>query len=215
MLFPFLTVFVVFLLLLAWQYRRKDQYLKEIEQSFWEKEAMANATPPADLDSLKYITIPLEKFPLGFSQEPEIVRIEQALRDLSNKRILNLTGKTNTDLKATYGVSNLETMSEIGDNFDQLTMLLKDYANLLLENDRMDDAIYVLEFGVGIGSDISQNYTMLGDCYQALGKTDKLNYLIEQVKATEFLLTPSILRHLEQLQTPSNSKDSTQEDFPV
>ena len=73
----------------------------------------------------------------------------------------------------------------------------------------MADAISVLEFGVAIGTDISQNYNMLGDCYLALGKTDKISYLIEQVESRNLMLAPSILRHLRE----PLSEDST--DGPV
>lgn len=87
-------------------------------------------------------------------------------------------------------------MQSIGEDFDLLTITLKDYGAALIEQGLLADAISVLEFGVAIGTDISQNYNMLGDCYLALGKTDKISYLIEQVESRNLLLAPSILRHL-------------------
>lgn len=90
-----------------------------------------------------------------------------------------------------------------------MTITLKDYGAALIEQGLLADAISVLEFGVAIGTDISQNYNMLGDCYLALGKTDKISYLIEQVESRNLMLAPSILRHLRGLL----SEDST--DGPV
>lgn len=199
MLFPFLTIFIIFILFLAYRYKTTDKKQKDIQASFWERENAANATPPVDLDSLSYITIPLEKFPLGFSDDENIISIENQLRQLSQKRILNLTGITNTEVKERYGVSNLNALTEIGENFDQLTILLKDYASILIESEHLAEAVTVLEFGVGIGTDIRQNYTMLGDCYKALGKTEKIQYLIDQVSAGNLMLAPGIIRYLENL----------------
>ncbi len=199
MLFPFLTIFLIFVIFLAYRYKTTNKKQKDIQASFWERENAANATPPVDLDNLIYITIPLEKFPLGLSDDENRISIEDQLRQLSQKRILNLTGITNTEVKERYGVSNLNALTEIGENFDQLTILLKDYASILIEAEHLEEAVAVLEFGVGIGTDIRQNYTMLGDCYKALGKPEKIQYLIDTVSAKNLLLAPGIIRYLENL----------------
>lgn len=216
MLFPFFTIFLIFVVWLAIRYRSNNQKTQQLQDDFWENEAKANSAPAADLDSIQYINIPLEKFPLGLYSQDEILQIEFQLKELSQKRILNLTGKTNTELKATYGVSNLPAIMEIGENFDQLTVLLKDYASALIQHKSFQEAIAVLEFGVGIGTDISQHYIMLGQCYQKLGKFDKIDYLIEQVKSRDLLLGPSILRQLESMKTSSQPVESSaEEDFTL
>lgn len=99
MKFPFLAIFLGIGIFLAIRYKSLNKKQDEVTQSFWEREAAANAAPTADLDNIKYITIPLDKFPLGFSKDPAICSLENTLRDLSKKRLLNLTGKTNTELK--------------------------------------------------------------------------------------------------------------------
>ena len=213
MLFPFLTIFMVIIIFLAIRYRTNEKHQQEIQDDFWSQEAMANASPPVDLTSLKYITIPLDKFPLGFSTEEKVLSMETQLVELSNKPLLNLTGKTNTELKLTYGVSNLEKMMEIGEDFDTLTILLKDYAGALLEHKMIAEAITVLEFGAGIGTDISQHYLMLGECYKTLGKTDKIQLLIEKIYQSNFLLAPSIIRQLNTLLENDTPSIESPEDF--
>jgi len=120
-------------------------------------------------------------------------------------------------LKEAYGVANLTTMQSIGEDFDLLTITLKDYGAALIEQGLLADAISVLEFGVAIGTDISQNYNMLGDCYLALGKTDKISYLIEQVESRNLMLAPSILRHLRELlsEDSTNGPVKTPENFEI
>ena len=76
MLFPFLTIFMIIIIFLAIRYRSNKRHQQEIQDDFWSKEAAANATPSVDLSNLKYITIPLDKFPLGFSQEEKILSLE-------------------------------------------------------------------------------------------------------------------------------------------
>ncbi len=199
MLFPFLAVFLGFGVFLAIRYKSLNRKQELDTQAFWEREAAANAAPSADLDNIKYITIPLDKFPLGFSKDAGICALEETLKDLSQKRLLNLTGKTNTDLKELYGVANLTTMQSIGEDFDLLTITLKDYGAALIQQGKLADAISVLEFGVAIGTDISQNYILLSDCYFAFGKTDKIRYLMDQVSSKNMMLGPSIMHHLQQL----------------
>ena len=122
MQFPFLAIFLGIGIFLAIRYKSLNKKQDEVTQSFWEREAAANAAPTANLDNIKYITIPLDKFPLGFSKDPAICSLENILRDLSKKRLLNLTGKTNTELKEAYGVANLTTMQSIGEDFDLLLL---------------------------------------------------------------------------------------------
>ncbi|MCR5145710.1 MAG: hypothetical protein K6B67_10495 [Lachnospiraceae bacterium] len=213
MAFPFLAIFLTFLIVLAIRYKVTDNKVKEQQEQFWQRESDANFAPKIDLDSLTYITIPLDKFPLGFSDDQSIVEIENQLTELSSHRLLNLTNKTNTELKETYGLANLETVSAYGDDFDQLTILLKEYGQCLINNDKIDDAIKVLEFGVSIKSDISQNYIMLGECYKKKGTTYKIEYLIQQIESMNLILGPSTIKHLQELLGNSDQTDSNLEDF--
>lgn len=194
--FPFLTVFLIFILWLAIKIRQsKAKHTKDMD-NFWMAEMEANATPAKDIKGLSYITIPIEKFPLDFSTDGETLQIESRLKELSTHPLLNLTGKTNTEIKVTYGVPNFETMCQIGQDYDEATMLLDKYAAKLAEADRINDAITVLEFAVGTKTDISTSYTLLGKCYKSLGKEDKLSYLIRQVEESNLLLKNAIIKEL-------------------
>ncbi len=199
MAFPFLTIFILFLLFLFYRYRKLSQQTSDSKESFWERELRANATPAKDISNLPYITIPLDKFPMDSSDNPEILEIEQKLRELSTQRILNLTGVTNTQLKEQYGVPNLAEMSMIGERFDELSTLLVAYAEALISEGKKAAAVSVLEFGAGIHTDVSRNYTLLADCYYELGQSRKLGYLREQIEVSDLILKPSILRHLDSL----------------
>ncbi len=216
MAFPFLTIFMAFIIFLAVRQATIKKHRQDAEDAFWEKEAEANVKLAVNLDDLCYITIPLEKFPLGFSNDSEILAMENRLQELSTMRILNLTNVTNTDVKLTYGVPNFDKVTSYGDNFDELTLLLKNYALSLIDHQMIAEAMTVLEYGVGIGTDISQHYVLLGECYVTLDKTQKLTDLINLVDASSLVMKSSILRQLTAL-TEGSAEDaelvSSPEDF--
>ena len=175
--------------------KRQEQYYTD----FWEREARADATPAVDLNNLTYITIPLDRFPLHFSDDSEITVIEDELVSLSTQRILNLAGMSNTELKETYGAPNLEELIKIDENYQRLSVLIVDYAKSLMEHDMIEEAINVLEFGVETGSDVSTNYTLLADCYVSSGMKDKLPALRQKVTDRHMMLESSALKYIDSL----------------
>ncbi len=194
--FPFLTIFLIFIVWLAIKIKQsKAKHTKDMDD-FWMAEMQANATPAKDIKGLSYITIPIEKFPLDFSTDEETMDIESRLKELSTHPLLNLTGKTNTQIKAAYGVPNFETMCQIGEDYDEATLLLDKYAAKLEEAGRINDAMAVLEFAVGTKTDIKTSYTRLGKCYKSLDKEEKLAYLIKQVEESNLLLKNTIIKEL-------------------
>lgn len=194
--YPTIAITIFIAVFLAVHYHRSNAKQDKAYEDFWDKEHKANLAKPVDLTSLSYITIPLAEFPLHFSDDPEVTEIEDALEELSRKRILNLSGVTNTDLKLTYGAANLASMQDIADNFESLTMLLVDYAKALMEHKNYAGAVKVLSFGVEIESDMSSNYTLLGDCYKELGDDSAIKELIETLESREFFSKKTAMDYL-------------------
>ena len=110
-------------------------------------------------------------------------------------------------MKLTYGVPNFQTMSQIGDDFDRVCVLLNNYAHALMEAERVDDVITVLEFAVGVGTDISESYTLLAHCYEQKGMHEKLELLKRQVEQSKLLLKNSILSKIESTRTIISDED--------
>ncbi len=194
--FPFLTLFMIFIIWLAIRIHQSNARINAQEEEFWNKERIANSTPAKDISNLRYITIPIEKFPLNFSSDSDILDIESQLKDLSTRPLINVTGKTNTELKTEYGVPNFEKLTKMGEDFDDATVLLNRYGKALIEAGRYEDAITVLEFAVGCGTDISESYTLLGQCYKNLQNSTKLDLLKNQVEQSNLILKESILNKL-------------------
>ena len=199
MLFPILGIVLVGMIALALRYRYLNKKMDNDNEAFYERERKANATPKKDISNLTYIKVPLEKFPIGQIEDDEIKVIEDKLVALSEKDILNLVGKTNTDLKEEYGVPNFDKMQEVGENFNELTVTLVEYSNELILRNMLVETISVLEYGIAIKTDVSKNYTLLGDCYKQKNQPRKIKVLREQAERYDGIMRESIIRHLDEL----------------
>ena len=122
--------------------------------------------------------------------------------DLSGLKILNLVGKTNTDLKEAYGPQNLPELQACGDRFDQLETALLHLGQSRISAEDYPSALRFLEYAAGIRSDISTVYTALGDCYAALGQPRKIKNLISTVPSANLMLENKVLDHLNKLLPP-------------
>lgn len=147
-MFPFLAIFIVFCLVLAFYIRRNDASQQKVLDDFWEKEHQSNAVRKKDISKLDYITIPLDKIPVKLCTSTE-----EAFFALAEKPMLNLVGISNTDLKLQYGTANLEILSEYDNNFIDFVALLPDYATELIEAGEKETARMLLEFAVSVNAD--------------------------------------------------------------
>lgn len=207
-IFPFLTVIVILIFILYFIIRKSNKAQEDVTREFWEREKQAKLTRPVDLGTIAYLNVPLEKFSFGTLVDPQVQKTEQEITAISKKPLLNLTGKTNTELREIYGSPNLAAMQEIGEDFDNLTLLLVSYAGYLFDEKLYDETIPVLEYGVLIKSDVSKNYTLLGDCYFQKKQPRRIEILKDQVKTLGLLREKNILDYLEGL--ISQMTDNTQ-----
>lgn len=199
MLFPGLTIFMVFILYYAFRRRQIERRETERETEFWSRENRALNTRSKDLSNLEYITVPLETFPMGLHSEEDLIPFEEKLQQLSQEKIYNLTGISNTDLMLTYGAGNLDTLSSYDENYTQLVRTIADYGEALASHSYTEDAITVLEYGIKIRSDVISNYTLLASLYQETGEDRKIRSLLETAKILNSLSKDVILEKLEEL----------------
>ncbi len=148
-------------------------------RSFLEKENKANNTLKQPLDNLDFIKVPLDMIP---APEPAVNEKCAALlgeiKLLSEKKIVNLTGITNTDLKLTYGAANLPILTEYDQNFTSLCKMLYDLGCEYKNAQKTDEAIATFNAGISVGTDISGNYTDLAEIYAEKGLYVEIQRLI-------------------------------------
>lgn len=147
----------------------KDSKKPNGQQTFWERERLANLAPTKSLKDLDYITIPEDKLPFGaLKDHKEIEHMEYTIHNLSKdtRKIVNLTGITNTDLKLEYGAANITKLMEYDASYITLIKTLQEWADVLYEEGLYKEIVSMLEFSVSTKCDISETYHMLCDIYK-------------------------------------------------
>ena len=166
-------------------------------RSFREKERRADNTLKQPLDDLPFVKVPLEDIPIP---EPEInekcASLASAIKSLSDKKIVNLTGITNTDLKLTYGAANLPILTEYDQNFTALTKNLFDLGCEYKNAGLTDEAIATLNAAIKVGTDISGNYTLLAEMYAEKGQYVEIQRLINCADSIRSLTKNSTISKL-------------------
>ncbi len=206
MAFPFLGLFIIFLSVAAYYRKRATAQQKKVTEDFWSREDQANQIRRKDISNLPYITIPLEKFPIGISDDEELTDYENDLKTLASRKILNLSHQSNTDLKLAYGPANLPALSEYDQNYTTLLRNLVAYADCLIKNGFKAEAVPVLEFGISIDSDIRANYTLLAELYKEQGNASKIQELIDKAASLDSMMRSAILEQF----TPYKTRNFTE-----
>lgn len=197
---------VLSLIILLWigisaiKKRNAEQTERMKSKEFWDKETKANLVRKKDISSLDFIKIPIDTLPFCDNPDDELNRLQEMVKKLSTKQIVNLTGKCNTDLKLEYGAANLPSLSEFDQNFTLLARTLNQWANYLYEHGKTTDAQTVLEFGISCKTDVSQSYILLATIYKEQDQLEKIDFLIQSADSLETLMKNSIISSLKSIQ---------------
>lgn len=199
MLFPFLTIFIIFILWMHIKLKLSDNKQQKATRLFWEKEQEANHTRRQSLDSLHYITIPLNQLPFLDNPSETVAVLQNKIMQLADKKIANLSHLSNTDLKLTYGAANLDTLSEMDANCTELFLTIYHWGQALYEEELIDEARTVLEFGVACKTDISKHYTLLAEIYKQKNMPEKVRDLVKIAETLDTLMKSSLLKSLNEI----------------
>lgn len=205
---PFFASFMLFIALLTFVLSRHRKSETEAMHDFWEKERKSNQTRRQSLDTLDYIILPLDSLPLEALPADEVIQdCLCSIRSLSESKIVNLTGITNTELKLEYGAPNLTRLTEYDQNYTRLVRTLQKWADRLYENACFEEACTVLEFAVSTGTDVSASYTLLAKIYLKEGYPSKIQELIKAAESIRSASRPRIVRILQESNPYSDSPD--------
>ena len=197
MVFPFLTIFLAFLIFLNVKKHSVEKKESEFRGIFWERESESNAAPKKDISSLNYIHFTLTDFPPS-TDDSKLVEEYEKLRTLSQETILNLTGYSNTDLKLAYGASNLSLLIKYDQNFTRLCHVLNGIGDGFHRLGLISEAIQVLEFAVACQSDMSNTYRLLAQLYASRNQQYRIPDLIARAENLNSLSREIIIRHLKE-----------------
>ncbi|MCM1256361.1 MAG: hypothetical protein NC307_00715 [Roseburia sp.] len=192
-----LPIFIILGSLMAYgRHKQKASQTKTLED-FFERERLANSTRKQDISHLDYMVLDLSALPIGKVNDPELKNLEDTLKTLSEKQILNLTGISNTDLKMMYGPANLDTLWECDDNYHALSQALLAYGKREQELGYSKEAIAILEYASFLKIDLSQIYLLLWELYQQTGTPEKIANIHAALDTMDEKFRSYVLNHLE------------------
>lgn len=177
-LFVYFSILIIFVLWLQYELHKDSRLSKKSSEAFWKNESRANLTRRADLSSLEYITIPYDRLPMTDSPDSTINSYRDIILSLSGKKIVNLTGLTNTDLKLKYGAANLDALMEYDNNYTILVSMLHKWGDRLYNQGYTEDAVKVLEFAVICLTDVGRTYQLLAEIYRQQDAPEKIEALL-------------------------------------
>lgn len=152
----FLAITLILIFLVNYYSSRNNRNHKARMDAFWERELKANTTAKKDISNIDFITIPdFLSSPTGSVSE-EIKDIEKRIEDLKEKKMVNFSGKTNTDLKLEYGTANFPTLSEWDANYIKLVQLMTKYIDALKKEGYDEKAEQILTFAREVAPEVSR-----------------------------------------------------------
>ena len=188
---------IVLAIIIAINLKKQKKSQADEERIFWERERQSNSVRKKSLDSLNYIQIPLEKFPMDImTEDSAIAEYQSLIKTLATQSIVNLTGYTNTDLKLEYGTANLTLLTEYDQNYTILVRTLQQWADVLYDANYVYEARVLMEFAISTGTDISRTYYKLAAIYSSRGENYQSAELIKQAEALRTGTKDTIVRTL-------------------
>ena len=170
------------------------------DAEFLELERKANLTPRKDISHLPYIKVPVDSLPLDLpTDKEEVLERQDIIRSMADKKVLNLTGRTNTDLKLEYGAPNINILSAADNNYTRLVQAIAYLASDYIDSGHKEEAIQLLEYGISIGTDSKKNYLTLASLYKEQGQESRIRDLIVSAENINSLLKDSIIASLQEL----------------
>ncbi|MBQ9580156.1 MAG: hypothetical protein IJR23_03175 [Lachnospiraceae bacterium] len=195
LILPYILIMFGIVGLLRARAVKKDQKKRD---DFFQKESEANSVKKRDISALPYI-VPDEALLNTDSSDPKINELLSELKTFKDKKILNLTGISNTDLKLKYGTANITELSECDDNFTSYCKVLYSIGNAYNEIGDTVSARRFLEYAVGIRTDITDNYVLLANIYRDNNELNRIDDLINIAGTLNSLSKQTIILKLNDL----------------
>ena len=177
-----LPYFIILIVVIQLKIHKKSD--KNSISDFLDRETKANSTRKKDISKLNYITIP-DTLPLINTEDSNILRAYDVINSMRNRKIVNLSGMSNTDIKLEYGVANLPVLTEYDDNFTTLVRALNTAGTGLIKEGHTKEGCEILEYAVSNGSDIKTTYVALADYYQSVNNHEGLDKLLMYANAIQ------------------------------
>lgn len=193
------VIFICFIVFILWfrvKSKQADKLSNNPREEFLKREQEANFTRKKDISNLDYFTVPEGVLPFSETDDEEEARLQNNVKNIMSRKMLNLSGMTNTDIKLEYGHANLDILSEYDQNFSMFLTSLDRWGNYLYTKGDTHHSIQILEYAIANGSDITGTFTTLAKIYADENKPEKIQSLIDKVESSDFFMKDTIVSKL-------------------
>lgn len=198
----FPSLFVCFLIFIAWMHYKKRKAAKQQEKEtdlFWEREKEANHTRNKDISQLPLFTPDTTKIPWDGAKNDTILHYLDALRQLIEMPMLDLSDYSNTDLKLAYGTGNFQTLSDYDETYQNFLQTLCALGKAYLEAGDLTHAAEACRLCLDYDSKNRIAYITLAKIYKQDSKTYLLSGLIDEIKHSSIARKESLLHEIDTL----------------
>jgi hypothetical protein len=195
----FLCLLIIFVVWLRYEIAKSNRLSKKSMDEYWKREAQANQTRKVDISNLDYISIPYDKLPLEDNPDQTINSYRDTILSYSDKKILNLSAFSNTELKLKYGVSNINLLTEYDNNYTNLVAILHKWGERLYMKDCIKEALAVLNAAIDCKTDVHKTYELLAKIYISQGSHDKYDKLIDRISSMSIRDKEALLSKIQKL----------------
>ena len=195
-----LVIFASFMLFGAWltfQLRKSRNLNEKASVDFWENENMANSVRKKQLEESDFIHFPFDKLPPEESFDPDVIpECYTALKELSDKKMVNLNGISNTEVKMRFGTANISILTEYDGNYEMFAKNIYLLCQHLYDLDRKEEALMLSEETILTGTDSLSHYKLMIQIYREQGNFSGISWLRENAEKIRGLTKGAILRAL-------------------
>lgn len=196
------VLILIFVLWLQYELRKDSKFSKKTMDLFWKKEQASNLTRKKDISDLDYLTVSLASLPMEDHEDETINSYRDLIRIYSGRKMLNLCGQTNTELKYQYGAANITLLSEYDNNYTAFVSMLQKWSQRLQDLGYEDDARRVLEFSIySCLTDATRAYRLLAQIYHCQNCPDKIDAIIEIVSQTRIRNKATLILELNEIKS--------------
>ncbi len=184
---PVASILILIVILwLHYEMKKNSKASKDSLDLFWKTEQDANLTRRQDISTLKFLSITLESLPMGDVEDDTLNSYRDTIRKYAERKMINLSNQTNTELKLKYGVANFNLLSEYDNNYTAFVSMLNKWAKRLYDHGYEKEAQAVLEFSIfSCLTDVTHSYLLLTELYHKQGQPQKTETLIDLISQTK------------------------------
>lgn len=197
----FFICFIVFVIWIRVKIKQNNKNTSTWDEEFWAREQESNFVRKKDISQLDYIQVDESDLPFSSTAAGKEKEYQEQIRSCIAKKMLNLSGMTNTEIKLAYGTANFPELSDYDQNFTVFIRTLGLWGSYLYNHTEgaEERAKQILEYAISLDSDISGTYVTLAEIYLRENEIDKIQQLINQVSQSDFYMKNSIIEQLKQV----------------